>query len=380
MKVLYCGVYRDGTGYSSATIDYVLALDAVGVDVVPRAIKLNNHQPTLPPRLLELESKSSAGCDICVQHLLPHQMQANGRFRANLGLFVWETSHFKNSAWADRLNAMDGVIVPDHGTGRAYYESGGNQILRMVPHATDITRFQRSYEPLDVLKPHRENGSFLFYFIGELVRRKNLAALLKAFHTEFDPSENVELVIKGSLPGASPAQAKQHIEHTCSEIKRGLKLHGGRGAHYKQEIILTERLSEVGMMRLHAGCDCFVMPSFGDAWNICAFDSMAMGKTPIVSAAGGFLEYLSDETGWLVETREEPVFGVNDSFRDLYTGGEFWHSVDIRHLRRCMREAYEQRELKTQKAAAGIQRAYDFTHEAVGLQFQKVLEFYGSQT
>ncbi len=382
MKALYIGVYRDGTGWSQAAIDYILALDATGVDVVPRAIKLNNHQPTLPPRLLELEAKSSSGCDFCVQHLLPHQMQFNGRFKANLGLFVWETSHFNNSAWADRLNCLDGSIVPDEGTFYAAMRSGVDEDKSpsIVPHATDITRFQRSYEPLDALNPLKEQGSFLFYFVGEMVRRKNLAALLKAFHTEFDPSEQVELVIKTSLPGRSPAEARQHVEHTCSEIKRGLKLHGGHESYYKREIILTERLSDLGMMRLHASCDCFVIPSYGEAWCIPAFDAMALGKTPIVSNCGGFPSYVSDETGWLVDTHEEPVFGVNDSFGDLYVGDEYWRAVDIRHLRRCMREAYGQRELRVQKSEAGRQRAYDFTHETVGLQLQKVLQFYESQT
>lgn len=382
MKVLYIGVYRDGTGWAQAAIDYILSLDAAGVDVVPRAIKLNAHQPTLPPRILELEAKSSAGCDICIQHLLPHQMQYNGRFRANLGLFVWETSHFKNSAWADRLNCLDGVIVPDEGTYAASLQSGlsENTNLHRIPHTTDITRFQRSYEPLDALKPFQEQGAFLFYFIGEMVRRKNLAALLKAFHTEFDPSENVELVIKGSLPGRSQPETLGHIQHVCSEIKRGLKLHGGREQYYKQEIIIPDRLSDLGMLRLHASCDCFVMPSYGEAWCIPAFDAMAMGKTPIVTGHGGFREYLSDASGWLLNSHEEPVFGVNDSFDDLYVGNESWRAVDIGHLRRCMREVYEQHELRTQKSLAGMERAYDFTHGAVGLQFQKVLDFYGAQT
>ena len=61
MKVLYIGCYRDGTGWGNAAIDYILSLDAVGVDVVPRAIKLNNKQVELPSRIVELENKSSSG-------------------------------------------------------------------------------------------------------------------------------------------------------------------------------------------------------------------------------------------------------------------------------------------------------------------------------
>ena len=56
MKVLYIGCYREGTGWGQAAIDYILAMDSVGIDVVPRAVKLNNNQPELPQRILELES------------------------------------------------------------------------------------------------------------------------------------------------------------------------------------------------------------------------------------------------------------------------------------------------------------------------------------
>ena len=80
MKVLYIGCYREGTGWGQAAIDYILAMDSVGIDVVPRAVKLNNNQPELPQRILELESKDSSGSDVCIQHVLPHMMDYNSKF------------------------------------------------------------------------------------------------------------------------------------------------------------------------------------------------------------------------------------------------------------------------------------------------------------
>ncbi len=41
MKVLYIGCYRDHTGWGQAAIDYILAMDSVGIDVVCRPLKLN---------------------------------------------------------------------------------------------------------------------------------------------------------------------------------------------------------------------------------------------------------------------------------------------------------------------------------------------------
>ena len=84
MRVLYIGCYRDGTGWGQAAIDYILAMDSVGIDVVPRAVKLNSNIAELPDRILELENKSSRGCNVCIQHVLPHMMDYNGKFEKNI--------------------------------------------------------------------------------------------------------------------------------------------------------------------------------------------------------------------------------------------------------------------------------------------------------
>lgn len=372
-RVLFIGVYRDGTGWAQAAIDYILAMDSVGIDVVCRPVKLNNNQPVLPPRILELERKSSAGCDIVIQNVLPHQMDFNGRFKKNIGMYCTETSHFPACTWVNRINNMDEAWVFNRQSEEASRRSGINIPIKVIPAATDISRFQRAYQPLDILKGFKDNGDFIFYTVGEYVRRKNLSALVKAFHLEFEPSEGVQLAIKASKPGMSPEECYKHIEADCQKVKDGLKLRkGGQDAH-KQEIIITDRLSEHGIMRLHAGGDCFVMPSYGEAWCIPAFDAMAMGKTPIVTACTGFLDYIDGSCGWLVNGYEEPVFGVLNTFDDLFTGYETWTSVDVIQLRKCMREAFENRVLREEKSRNGISRAYNFSHVQVGLQIVKAL-------
>ena len=42
MKVLYIGHYKEDSGWSRAAINNILALDAAGVNVVCRDIKLTN--------------------------------------------------------------------------------------------------------------------------------------------------------------------------------------------------------------------------------------------------------------------------------------------------------------------------------------------------
>lgn len=367
MKVLYCGVYRDGTGWGQAAIDYIMSLDAAGVEVVPRHIKLNDSQPKLPLRMDALEARSSVGCDVVIQHVLPNMMAYHGRLK-NIGLFASETSHFRGSGWADYLNMMDEVWVINNQQIVACERSGVKRPIHVVPHATDIERFQKTYKPLSILEHFKEQKQFVFYTIGEYTRRKNVMAMVKAFHLEFLPEEPVQLVLKVNIPGLSPEQCKAAVEEDCKRVKEGLKLHG-----CKQERVITERLSDEGIMRLHASCDVFISSSTGEAFCIPGMDAMAMGKTPIVTNCGGFPDYLSNEEGWLVNSHEEPCFGVTDSVQGLYFGDENWNQIDITHLRSCMREAFSNSLLRQAKAIQGLTRAYDFSYEEVGAKMKALL-------
>jgi glycosyltransferase involved in cell wall biosynthesis len=368
LKVLYLSNYRDATGYSQAAIDNILALDAAGVDMSIRPIKFNNVDGIIPRRLVELESKSNKNCDIVIQHTLPMFMEYDGRFRQNIAVYCNETTNFINSGWTERLNRMSKAIVPAQFMVYAARASSVNTVISVIPYPSNIDKFFRSYKPISSLP-----DTFKFYTIGELTRRKNLTALLKAFHTEFGVNEPVSLVIKCNKPGFPPEEVQKHAEAICNEIKAGLKLYNSTDK-YKQEIIISGRLSDEDICRLHYSCDCFVSVSYGEAWSIPAFDALGFGKTPIVTNWGGFLEYLTDKTSWLVDCYMESVFGVTDSFDNLYTGSEEWASVSVPHLRKCMREAYENKELREHKLEHNLDNIDRYSYKNVGLMLKRELE------
>jgi glycosyltransferase involved in cell wall biosynthesis len=371
MKVLYLGVYKDGTGWSQATIDNILALDSVNVDVVPRAVKLNARSVKLPDRIAELEKKSSRGANVVIQHLLPHMMEYNGGFSKNIAIYYTETSNFRMSNWPEKLNMMSEAWLANNQMLKAARASYVDIPMYIVYPPTDTNKYQRSYSKLTALIPYRND--FIFYTIGEMNRRRNFAAIIRAFHSEFDPAEPVQLLIKTHQTGISTEKVQEGLAKFCDDIKIGLKLYKNVN-DYKPELLVTEELDSEAIGLLHNNCDCFVSASYGEAWSIPAFEAMAHGKTPIVPAWGGFAEYISDHVGWLVRCKEEAVFGVNDNFQDLYTGVEEWASVSIPHMRRCMREAFENRKLREAKAEEGQARAYEFSYEKIGQKMKGILE------
>lgn len=375
MKVLVLGVYKNGTGWGNACQDMILALDAAGVEVVPRNISLTaNNDGEVPKRILELEKRSSSGCGIIIQHILPHLMDYNGNFDRCIGVFESETSHFRGSSWAQYLNLMDECWVANNQMVQACHNSFVNVPITVVPHSCDVSRYTQRYKPYPIPEIKER---FTFYTIGELNRRKNLVALLKAFHTEFHPEEPVALIIKAHLPGGSPMECNNHLHVIINDVKRELKLYNNINSYHK-EIIIMQDLTNEEVMRLHSTCDCFVMPSFGEAWNLPAFDAMAMGKTPICTDIGGMADYMrvgQKVAGWLVPGMPTPVFGMSNVLpTQLFIGDEEWIDINISGLRKAMREAFEDKETRMEKAELGINRAYDYSYEAIGQQMKTLLE------
>ena len=361
MKVLYLAHYREGTGWSQAAIDYILAMDSAGIDVVPRPIKLNQNQISLPKRIAELEKKDSSGCDVCIQHTLPHYMEYSTKFKKNIALYATETSNFKDSGWARRINMMDEAWVINNQMFHASKESGVEIPIKVVPHATDFSKFERGYSKLDF---PAANGNFIFYTIADLNKRKNLQAFIKAFHAEFDPSEPVSILIKSSKYGLPAEETAMKIKDMCNHIKRGLRKFPDVN-DYKEDLIVTDFISEEEICRIHRTCDCFVMPSYGEAWCIPAFDAMGFGNTPICTNIGGMSDFIGD-AGFLVEGMMEPVHGMSDTLPDLFTANESWCSVSVQGLMDCMRHAYENRDSLKSMKKTGLKRAYDYSHKNIG--------------
>lgn len=363
-KVLFISNFRDGTGWSHGAIDYALALDSVGVDVVVRSIKLNTATPEVPRRIEELSEKSAEGCDVCIQMVLPHMLEYHGGFRKNIAIYFSETDSFRYTDWPAHINMMDEAWVPCYQGEVTSHKSGVEVPVNVVPYPCDLSKFQKHYKPLK-LKEELQ-GKFLFYTIGEMVKRKNLFATLKAFHLEFGVHEPVELLIKTTGCDVSS------VRDICNQIKTGIKLYP-KVEDYKQELVLTDYLSETDMLRLHATGDCFVGPSYGEGWGIPAFEAMAMGKTPIVSKWGAFRDYVGDG-GTLVTGHLEPVYGMDRScpLPNLYSGRENWFQVDISLLRWAMRQAYNRRKLP--KTSHGLRDAAKFSYEKIGNQMKALLQ------
>ena len=287
-------------------------------------------------------------------------------------MYATETDNFKRSIWAERINQMDEAWVINNEMKTCSEGSGVTIPIKVVPHACDVAKFKKEYEKIDV--PNSEEN-FVFYTIGEFTRRKNLSTLIRAFHTEFSPEEPVSIMIKTNQYGISPEVCRNQVREMCLNVKTGLKLYPSTD-DYIEDLIVTDYLPEEVVMSLHQSCDCFVMPSHGEAWCIPAFDAMGFGNTPICTNTGGMADFLRKSAnigagGVLVDARLEPVTGALDTLSDIFTGKEEWASIDIQKLRKAMREMYESD--RTDMQTHGLERAMKYSHREIGNVIKEAL-------
>lgn len=391
MKLAYLSVYRDGTGYANQAIHNMLALEAGGIDVVARAIKLSpssNHE--LAKSVEHLEDKNTDDVDVVIQHVLPNQFEYKAGIK-NIGMFDWETTHFSRSNWGHCCNLMDEIWVPSTQNIHAAKNSNVSVPIKMFPCACNTARFDNPPPPLDIAQLR---GKCVFYVVGEMTRRKNLIVLLRAFYAAFSLRDDVALVIKTSVPGKSPEEAINILRSTIDDVKKSLHTYV-RHSYYPPVLCITDFLSDQKLDQLHTACDVFVSGSHGEAWGIPAHDAMGFGNPVILSNWGSFPELTNPQgtecwepethkfkwpgeinCGWLVKGQLTPCFGHTDSFPDLYTGDELWFEPDVEHLINCIKQAYSEWQdgSLAVRGKAAAHRAANFSYDNIGLIAQRLLE------
>jgi glycosyltransferase involved in cell wall biosynthesis len=358
MKILYIGHYKDGTGWANAAKNNIIALDSVGVDVVPRAISYNEKDTEVNPRILELELKDTDGCDVCIQHVLPNNYCYNSGMK-NIGYIATETSNFTDTGWQISMNLMDEIWVPSEYCKRACIESGVNAPIKIAPHSICLEDYSISTKGNTIAELY---GSFNFVFVGEFIERKNLKALLRAFHTEFHPLEPVNLFIKTSQ---APLET---VQNYCSSVKKGLKLR----QEYKEEVVICGNLPKEDYISVMDQCHCFVMPSRAEGFCIPALEAMSLG-IPCLFPKGSAMEEFC--IGEAVESKLEPCFGGVESLPNIYTANSEWLEVNVSDLQVAMRTQFMMHNTKESQKIKHmcVERAKNYDHKIIGNAFKELL-------
>jgi glycosyltransferase involved in cell wall biosynthesis len=351
MKVLYIGHYRDGTGWGNAALNNILSLDAAGVEVVPRAITYEVEDRVKNSRIAELERNDNKNCDIVIQHTLPSNYCYDSSYK-NIGCLTVESSDFITTGWQHNINMMDEVWTCSEASKSATFNSGVTKPVKVVPYAIDLSKYKENNgEKIQELQ-----NQFTFGFVGEFIERKNIKALVQAFHLEFDPREPVNMFIKTSK--TSLADAQKYLSH----IKSGMKIR----TDYKEEVVIAGMMPEDDYISVLNQVDCFVMPSRGEAFCIPSLEAMALG-IPSIWTEGIGMEH---SVGIKVKSYDKPCFGAIETLSNLDTAMSTWKEIDILDLAKAMREMYETSHKYKEEC---LSQSKKYTYENIGKMMKGLL-------
>lgn len=332
MNILYTGYYRDNTGYGYAGQDYIRALKTTGHGVAIRAfcntITQRKNLPTYFKRLEKTYFDKKP--DVVIQHYLPHSFEFISGAK-NIGITHIENRHLNMSTWINHMNILDELWVATEREKITLEDSGVKVPIIVIPMPIDTTPSLTTIEP-------QVGSGYTFYTIGEFVERKNLSALVMAFHREFGRTEPVNLVIKTGHE--SLANAEEQVQKFLFNMKKSLRLYSDPRL-YKSEGLIAHRISHEEIKTLHKTLDCLVIPSRGESTCRPVLDAMVYGN-PIIVTEGIGPESL-DANIFKAKSYESPVLNDNDKFQNIHTGRETWMEVDIIDLQKQMRHVYETR-------------------------------------
>jgi glycosyltransferase involved in cell wall biosynthesis len=368
-KVLYIGHFRESSGWSEAAKHLALSMDYAGIDLVVRSVKLDGHD-SIHPRLQELENRSTKGCNVVIQHVLPQFYEYSGVFDKNIGYFVGEGSSFFKVGWNYKCNLMDEIWVPNRQLKQSLKT---NNPIHVVHHTHDISAYSKPYTSL-----LPEEDGYKFYCIVDFANRKNLRGFIEAFHSEFSFRENVNLVIKISKNGASDEQLHQAYSELNDDVCTHLGKHKNPSL-YQETNLITRHMSEDGIHALHSSCDCYVTLSHGEAWNYPCADAIFHGNEVIASNIGGHKEYVPLSSGILIGGVSSVAQGY-DSLPNYQTCEDRWFIPNTLDAMRAMRQKFNEsqatpgfQKIRDSKRRANRELVHKFSYHTIGNQIKELI-------
>lgn len=336
MDLMNIGPVFEAAGYAEANRNIVLHLHRLGVNIRVKPRPLGCTQVALDATTRSILENMVHNVRITRATVLYTFL---GGFLApepgcySIGLTMLECDRIPQD-WAARCNSMDEIWVPST-FNRATFTASGvcPEKIRVMPLGVDECRFHPDNSPL----PIRGRRGFAFLSVFEWIPRKGYDVLLRAFLAEFEPHEDVCLILRVHDNSAYDPHG-QKIDAEIAVFKSALGKTSGPPI-----ILLPALMTPDDLARLYAAADCFVLPTRGEGWNMTALEAMACGVPTICTNWSAHLDFMTPENSFLIDVeRLEPVpaFGIpNDK---VYAGAN-WACPNEAHLRRLMRWAYNNR-------------------------------------
>jgi glycosyltransferase involved in cell wall biosynthesis len=336
--------FHERSGYGEAAQRYMSGLRSAGIAFT--------WTPMVPGRRWGLGYEPFEGWDIdspfapfcnapldydaVVVHTVPEYFplwRSVERRKRLIGVTVWETDR-PPAKWIPLLNGVDRIVVPCRWNRDVFQEHGVTVPIDVVPYIA----CRSSLPAIDRAERFGARaGDCCFYTINAWTARKAIWDTIAAYLAAFTADDPVVLIIK-TTPGDHTRRAwfgkRRGTRQTIQRILR-------RHERPARLLLLTDTMSDEGILELHAAGDCYVSLTHSEGWGLGAFDAAAFGRPVIMTGFGGQLDYLEPDAAYLVDYQLIPV--QDRRGRDSYSSDQRWAQPDLGQAAQFMRQVLADR-------------------------------------
>jgi glycosyltransferase involved in cell wall biosynthesis len=223
-----------------------------------------------------------------------------------VGIWAWETPNGVPASWLPLYSAYDEIWAPSTHTAAAVSRTAPVPVV-VMPHviAPPPPRLGRAALGWP-------EAAFIFLFVFDAlshIQRKNPAAVIAAYRAAFpEPSAAVMLILKARSLAAA-------------ELADLVALAGGR----PDIAIVTEAWPGERLFAALDACDAYVSLHRAEGFGRTMAEAMAYGKPVIATAWSGNMDFMSDETAYLVPYRLTQLAVADRDF----AAGSIWAEPNI---------------------------------------------------
>jgi hypothetical protein len=352
MNVLFIGPYRQPDEWGEMSRSIIKSMLSAGdINLTTRPVFLAQavlSPNSCDPDIFRCETNKQTDYDVVIQHCLPNFMLHDGKFKTNVGIASIETKG--NDEWSNNLELMDKILVCT--------EAEKDCVPKRLRDRVHV--IGASVEPIEpFIEP--PNPRFSFYAMGgNLETKAGILALLQAYFSEFHLNEMVSLVVQsGNIPLAQ--QLVQETAETLGIYAKPLYPH----------VHIVESDPEDS---LHKNCHCLVNVGVTRGFKRDVAKALLYGNTPIVLQNSGMDEYVNSENGWVVNSTESILVCPDRPLVNVFTGKETCIIPEKLHLRKCMRDAYDNRAIRNSKSQRGKEASSLFSSKKQGETIKEILQ------
>lgn len=327
MKIFYISHLKEESGYGRFCRSFLKSLKTTKHEISSYSLNLNKTINFND----ETERVSPCGSDVVIQNVLPNHMVKSSQYC--IGGAILESKDIEQNHWYQHLDFMDEVWYPHYTLNKFNKE-------REIPTALDLDKYTKQYDKLS----HKDlEGTYKFYWIGEISKRKNLFGIIKAYFNAFNYSDPVSLIIKCHKSNFDQEQCQYEINSLIKTVIHGCKLYDNPEDYPKIKIISDFWPSDK-ILSLHQYGDCFVCGSYGESICYPMLDAIGFNNSVLSTnnfASESYSKYGKINISFSDET--ELCFGQVETFPWYQTSRESWPSFNMQDFSRQMLNIYNSR-------------------------------------